>query len=86
MSLIPNFCADSGVVVRMHREGDGFDTGEESEDSDCESSLEQASESAPEVQDDRKEEAKPESLPLLTVGSFVRYAYRRWQDRFLTLL
>ena len=69
----------------MHPEGDRFDTGEESEDSDCEGSPEQASESAPKVQDDIKEEVKPESLPLLTVGSFVRYAYRRWQARFLTL-
>ena len=77
MFLILNFRADGWVVVRMHLEGDGFDTGEESEDSDCESSSEQASESAPKVQDDRKEDVKPESLPLLSVGSFARCARRR---------
>ena len=62
----------------MHRQGDGFDTGERSEDSDCESGSEQASDSAPKVQDDSKAEVKPEPLPLLTVGSFARYACPRW--------
>ena len=85
MSLILNFSADGWVVVRIHREGDGFDTGEECEDSDCESSSEQTSESVLKVKDDSKGELKPESLPLLSVGSFSRYAYHRWQARFLTL-
>ena len=65
----------------MYREGEGFDTGEGSEDSDYENSSEEASGSGLEVQDDRKEEVKLESLPLLIVGSFARYAHRRWQVR-----
>ena len=68
-------------MVRMHPEGEGFETGEEFEDSDCESNSEQACGSAPKVQDDRKEDVKPESLPLLTVGSFARYACRGWWAR-----
>ena len=69
----------------MHPEGGGFGTDVGSGDSDCENSSEQVSGSAPEVKDDRKEEVQPEPLPLLPVGSFARYAYRRWQARFLTL-
>ena len=78
MFLILNPRTDGLVVVRMHPEGEGFGAGEESEDSDCESSSEQVSGSAPGVRDDIKEEVKPESLPLLTVGSFARYARRGW--------
>ena len=85
MFLILNFCVDGCVVVKMHLEGEGFGTDEGSEDSDCESGSGRAGGSAPDVQDDSKEGVKPESLPLLTVGSFSMYAYPRWQGRFLTL-
>ena len=74
---ILNFCTDSCVVVKMHREGEHLDTGEGSEDSDCEGISEQPNGSAQEVQDDKKGE--PESLPILIVGSFARCAHRRWQ-------
>ena len=43
-------------------------------DSDYESSLGQFSESAPEDQADGKSEPEQESLPVLTIGSFARYA------------
>ena len=76
---ILNFCTDSCVVVKMHGEGEHLDTGEGSEDSDCEGILEQPNGSAQEVQDDKKEE--PESLPILIVGSFARCAHRRWQTQ-----
>ena len=62
-------------MVKIHQEGERHDTGEGSEDSDYESSSEQANESTPEAQDGKKEEVEPESLPLLITGSFARYAY-----------
>ena len=62
----------------MHREDEGFDTDDESEDSDYENSSERAGGSAPEVRGGKKEEVKPESFPLLTKGSFARYAYFKW--------
>lgn len=54
-------------------EGECLDTGSVPEDSDCEDSLEHASESAPEERVNRKKESERESLPVLTIGSFVGY-------------
>ena len=65
----------------MHREGEDLNPGGGSEDSDYESSSEQASGHASQVQDDKKEEVEPEPLPLLIMGSFARYACRRLQGR-----
>ena len=58
------------------REDEYLDVDGGSEDSDCESSLEQAGESAPEEQVGGigKRKSERESLPVLTIGSFARYA------------
>ena len=64
------FCADDRVVVKMYREHECPETGEGSEDSDCESVPEPAAGSSPE----ENEEKESEPLPVLTVGSFARYA------------
>lgn len=61
-------------MVKLHRKGECLDTGSGSDDGDCESGLEQAGESAPEEQVHREAESELESLPVLTAGSFVRYA------------
>ena len=60
-------------MVKPHRKGECLDTGSGSDDSDCESGLEQASESAPEGRVNRKAESEPEFLPVLTAGSFFRF-------------
>ncbi|KAF9645620.1 hypothetical protein BDM02DRAFT_3262815 [Thelephora ganbajun] len=67
-------------VVKPHQEEESFDTASGSEDSDCESSSEQASESPPEEQVDRKEETEQQTLPVLTVGSFAS-----WRSLFFYL-
>ena len=58
------------------REDEFLDADGGSEDSDCESGLEQASEPMPEKKTDGKgkSESERESLPVLTIGSFERYA------------
>lgn len=63
------------AVVKMYREDECPDTGDGSEDSDCESILEQVTTSSPEAQVDEKEEKEPESIPVLTLGSFARYMH-----------
>jgi len=65
---------DGRSVVKMRREGEHPDACNDSEDSDCWSGPGQASWSTPEEQVDRKEETELESLPVLTIGSFARYA------------
>lgn len=59
----------------MHKEGESL---EASEDSDYESSSEQAGEPTLEARDDRKDETELEPLPVLTMGSFARYGHRTW--------
>ena len=71
-SLIPAFCNDSWVVVKLYREAECLDIGNGSEDSDCESDSEQAGKSAPQEQDDRKKGSGREPLPVLVTGSFAR--------------
>ena len=60
------------------REDESLDVDGGSEDSDYENGLEQASESTPEEKSDGKgkSESEQESLPVLTIGSFARYAQR----------
>lgn len=71
--LIPDFCADGWAVVKICQENErsGVDDGS---DSDCEIESDKASGFAPEARADKQEESKPGSLPVLTVGSFSRYA------------
>jgi len=63
-------------VVKPLREDEFLDADGGSGDSDYESDLEQASGSAPEEQVDGigKRKSERESLPVLTIGSFARYA------------
>ena len=61
----------------MYKEGECSTVGEGTEDSDCESIPEETSGSPSEVRTDEGEGTEPASLPVLTVGSFARYAYRR---------
>ena len=63
-------CADDPVVVKICRGEECSEIGEGSEDSDCESIPDPAAVSLP----DENEEKEPEPLPVLTVGSFARYA------------
>ena len=77
--LVLNFYSDGWVVVKMHREGESLNADEGSDDSDYESSPEQTSDSTPEAQDKEQKGTEPESLPVLTIGSFARYIHRRWQ-------
>ena len=72
--LILDVCADGRAVVKVCQENDRPDAQDGSEDSDHEIESEQASGSAPEERVDKAEETKPETLPVLTVGSFARYA------------
>ena len=74
--LVLTFRTDGLVVVRMHREGEYPDVGEGFEDSDYESSSEEASKPTLEAKGYEKKETKPESLPVLTTGSFARYEHR----------
>ena len=74
VSLIPDFSTDGWVVVKPHRKGKCLDTDSGSEGSDCENGLEQASEPVQDERVDRKKGSEPESLPVLTAGSFIRYA------------
>lgn len=60
----------------MYREEECSTVGEGTEDSDCESNPEEASGSPSEARDEG-EETEPASFPVLTAGSFARYAYRR---------
>lgn len=74
--LISDLCTNHHrAVVKMHREGKRLDTGGGSEDSDCESGSEHAGGSTPEAQEDEKERTAPDSLPVLTTGSFSRYVH-----------
>ena len=75
VSLIPGLVADGRAVVKLHRKGECFDTGNRTEDSDCESGSEQASESGPGECVNGNSGPELESLPVLTAGSFVRYAW-----------
>jgi len=73
VSLILGFRTNGWAVVKLFRENECLDADSET-DSDCESSPEQANESALEEQVDGKRESEREPLPVLTIGSFARYA------------
>jgi len=72
----PGLRTDGWAVVKLSREDECLDADSGTEDSDCESDPEQASESAPEEDVDGQRESERESLPVLTIGSFARYAQR----------
>jgi len=76
VSLIPGFRTDGWTVLKLSREDECLDADSGTEDSDYESDPEQASESAPEEDVDGQRELERESLPVLTIGSFARYAQR----------
>ena len=61
-------------MIKLIKEGEGLETGDESDDSDYEMESEQAIGSAPEKRVDEMEETEPESLPVFTVGSYARHA------------
>ena len=69
--LVLDFCTDDSTVVKIYLEGE---CPEGSEDSDCEGVPEPSRVSSPDAQVDEKEGKEPESLPVLAVGSFARYA------------
>ena len=71
--LIPDFRADGGAVVKVCQESEHFDV-DDGSDSDCEIESDKAGGFAPEARADKQEESKPGSFPVLTVGSFSRYA------------
>ena len=61
--------------MKLYREGECLDAGSGPEDSDRESGLEQVIQPIPEEQEVNGEDVlERESLPVLTIGSFVRYA------------
>lgn len=75
VSPIPDICTQILAVVKSYQgEDEYFDKDNESEDSDCDSSLEVHSESTPKKQEGKKKALERESLPVATVGSFSRYA------------
>jgi hypothetical protein len=61
------------VVVRINQENERSDA-DDGSDSDCEIESDNASGSVEEAQADKQGETKPESPPVLTIGSFARYA------------
>ena len=62
-------------MVKLHRKDEPVDTGDpESEDSDQENETRQASDPKPEEKTNENEETEQGSLPVLTIGSFARYA------------
>lgn len=71
--LIPGFRADAWAVVRIHQENERSDV-DDGSDSDCEIEPDRASGSVPEAQAYKQGETKSESPPVLTIGSFARYA------------
>ena len=68
------FWTDGRAVVKMYRGDERPHTSEGTDDSDCESIPEPINASSPETQVDEKEENEPESIPVLTMGSFAAYA------------
>ena len=70
--LIPGFRADAWAVVR-HQENERSDV-DDGSDSDCEIESDRANGSVPEAQAYKQGETKSESPPVLTIGSFARYA------------
>ena len=61
------------VVVKQYRnEDEYFDNGDESEDSDCESGLDQAGHFETEAEIDSREDSGQGHLPVLSFGSFAR--------------
>jgi hypothetical protein len=69
VSLIPDFRTDGRAMIKPLQRDE-----HPKPDSDCESGPEQANGSAPEEQVYGKGELERESVPILTVGSFARYA------------
>jgi len=67
-------------LVKQHLEGECLDIGSGSEDSDCESDSGQVGEHTPEERVNGKKELERESLPVLTIGSFVS-----WRSLFFYL-
>ena len=63
-------CPDGPAVVKLRWEDEYLETGDGSDDSDCEDSSERVGGPASESQTDRKESVERELLPTLTVGSF----------------
>jgi len=75
VSLILEFPTDDRrAVVKPLLEDECLDPDSGSEDSDCESHLEQGDGSTSGDQVDEKKESDRESLPVLATGSFARYA------------
>ena len=62
-------------MVKVTKEGEYPNVGDETEDGDCEIESERPDGSAPGEQGDKEEEAEPGSLPVLTIGSFARYVW-----------
>ena len=75
-ALILGVSTNVREVVKVIKEGKDLKAGDETEDSDYEIEIEpeQDSGSPSEEQVESKEKTEPESLPVLTEGSFARYA------------
>ena len=75
-ALILDISTNFRSVVKVVKEGKDLNAGDEAEDSDYEVEIEpeQGSTSASEEQASSKTKTEPESLPVLTEGSFARYA------------
>jgi len=67
-------------LVKLYREGERLDVGSGPEDSDRESGLEQASQPILEEQVNEEDVLERDSLPVLTIGSFVS-----WRSLFFYL-
>ena len=73
-------------MVKVYQKDKRPDAGEGTEESDCEDTPESADASSPEAQVNEEEVKGAESLPVLTLGSFARYARKSIARglRFLT--
>ena len=74
VSPVLGFRTNGLAVVEPLREDERLSADSGTEGSDCGGGPEQASESALEEDVDGKRESERESLPVLTIGSFARYA------------
>jgi hypothetical protein len=71
----PGLRADGLEVVDMLRREEFLDVGEGYEDDDCESDSKETDGSMTEALS--KDDKNGESLPVLKIGSFARYAHRK---------
>lgn len=70
LNLIQSGCLIYGwVVVKQKRKEKYFDEDDGSEDSDCETWLDQAGCSVTETKDSGKKESGQDTLPILSIGS-----------------